>query len=1017
MFTLQSIMNKKSILSIIFMIIAYHFLSHPILSHANDKDDFEKDYFGLPTVNINFLNPKAVKDICIDAKIYPWSWVDGRFALIQNELTPMGISLANPKNIKNPNPALIFELPEGVELVGSIHGMPAPKIVSKDNGYNIWSTKIPSGYLSLTRKHESAHMRVALYTNLKPVKSGLKAYYYYKDDKVRQPRQSIELMVLPQLLQLNKPQYFQLGASLHMNDACFENPALNQWVELCSKAGLSLITFPTDMSVTEPGADRDIGGYYQAFSKKGFKVFLDSFKFGSHGNDIGYWQCRPLPKEAQAAKIDGTLSKTYASLHWMINSSEFREKLHDYLFDFAVKNKRCDSFAINWEPLSWKDMDFSDGTLKDLAYFLNQDPADINKLGRIKFIEKNRAHLISFRNRQFGELIKVIREVLNEIEYKTGLKLDMLPYVNSNLEEDYNNYPGDIGKYCRIIAPFGYPGTHYFLKTYRGFTTRFTKAFPSYVKRIRKHRQWAKDQDPQSPPLLYHMADFDVVATISLPAQLRLEALLDLFYGYKGIFFYRFRGGYDGRYYHSFSRICNDIVKLEPYFFGSDKELSIEKGGISIEGYPGKSILDLDEGEWQSNFIDADLLFNGKQRIAYIANLQERWEAIAKIQFNNLPEGKYAIYDPIKETQLEVAGSKKISSKILRKGFYSTLYPNEILFWVIEPWKGLVKFRKSFSPDANAEKFEFVKSNYIKNKKIEEERKKEKELNIKKPFKLKVAEQKKGPFRVYSKNNYLLVEGPGQKIEFDIAHGSQIRSWTVNGMEMVLRTGLMRDRLWEEKKGILKKGFINSIYKIKDINITEKSLFIDFECKYPHENLLFKKRVSLYDDHKGKIDVSVTVANLGEQIITFAYWLENFPKVMDRNENKKDDCRWFLPTENGLFENESCFTQVFYKVDNIPHQDFVKLAPFKSSFLQQTVSGDNTLLYSPSLKKGMKMVFKPQTTAFFYSWDGLGSSLRTCDVIFRHVNLLPNESWSTDFSYEAILGDEHFDAILKKIKE
>jgi hypothetical protein len=836
-----------------------------------------------------------------------------------------------------------------------------------------------------------------------PQKKDLKAYYYYKDDKVSQPKQSIDLKILHPLPTAKKPEIFQMGIMLSSSDMCLKGEAVNLWADLLRRCGLDYITMMEHMTVTEPGSDRNVAHYYRAFKKQGIKVFLEPFFLGGHGYDMGYWLCRPLSGNQQFIRIDGSISTRMANPHWMINSPVFKKKLYDYLYDLTVKDKRCDSFAVNWEPWPYHMMDFSDETLEDFAIFIGKDPAEIKKTGRLNFIKKNKPRLIDFRNKQLADLMKTIYDTLKELEPKAGHKLDMMAYVNGHLEKDYANYPGEIGRHDRKIATFLYPSNHYFLKDYRGSTNQFASKFPGFVKELRKHRQWAIDQNPQNPPGLYDCAGFNgSSAAIVPPAQMRLQILLDMIYGYKGAAWYRWYGGYDGRYYYTLAKISEQIVELEPYL--CDKEIKAEKGS-SAAGYPGKTLLNIKEGEWTPEFVASDLFNAGAYRIAYLANLQEKWEAEIFWKLD-LPEGEYDIFDPLTKAQLSIGGKTKISAEDMKNGLYFKFMPNEIKILIIRKWSDKSESEKTFKSNSNAADFEKAKGLWEKALKA---RPKEKAKPPKKvPALINIKEQQNDSFKIYSKGARLFIECKNEKFIFDVAKGARLISWKTSGFEQVNSSSMLMDSLWEEKKDVWKIGFKNSEYKIEDIGMTEESLKIKFTCAYPHETVKLNKTFSFSKD--GKLNVEVELKNTGKDIIIISYWLQNWPEILNRKNVK--DGEWLFQTSEGFKKNNSYFTQAFYVSEKLPQLDFLKLTPFKLQFQKQKITGNKNILYSKQKQMGTLISTEPQKTAAYYTWDSLSSSFKTCDIIFTHVSLQPGETWKTSFSLQS-LGPEDYINIIK----
>ena len=998
-------MNRMKMKTFIAVLITSTLVLWPKL-HSQENSTVGTDGFGLPQIDITFLNPQDTGDACLDAKVYPWSWVDGRFCLIQDDMTPMCVSLANPKEIKNPNPKLIVDLPDGIDVIGGIHGMPPPEVIETANARKTWSVPIPPYYCIVQKKHiAGGFMRIALFCSLKPSDQLLDAVYYYKDDKTRQPDQHLKLSVLPPLPKVNKPSSFKIGALFGTPDMCFKGKSLELWADLMRRSGIDFVTTMDAMTVTQqPGVDRDSAEYYKAFNKCGIKVYLEPFRLGGWVYDMGYWLCRPLPKEAEFVRLDGTVAPTMASMRWVAHSPEFRKKLYDYLLDFAVVNKRCDSFAANWEPHPASMMDFSDDMLKDMAVFLGQDPNDIEKLGRLSFIKKNKDHLVAFRNKQLGDVMKTIYEVLREIEPKAGHELDIMPLVNYDFNKSFNNYPGDIGQYCRIISPFAYPATHFILKDYKGIVNRFSDSFPEFVSTIRKHKQWALEQNPQQPPKLYHCGDFNgSMDSICPPQQLRLQAILDMVYGYDAIGYYRFFMGFDGRYYHAIAKTCNDVSVLEPYLCKKDLK---QINSASAEGYPGASVLDIDEGKWRPDFIDAGLLSDGQRRIVSIANMQERWESAVFWKLQEIPDGAYSVYDPLAGKQLAIDGKMEIPGSALRDGLHFKMPPNEIRILVIEPWNGNPKFTDSAAPDGSKTAFDTCKTAWLAE--VENDKKKKAAVVREEPYKLTFEPRQNEAFKTYGQNNNIIVECFGQKFIIDVAHGAKLTSWTVDGFEMVRGDVLLRDRLWEEKKDVWKKGFMNTPYTVDSVNLADNELKLTFSCVYPHLPITMRKTFTFNRDCS--IKVSANLRNTGGEITTIAYWVENWPSILDTEKVK--DGVLLLPGEGGPFKSD-CVLQSFYQFVGIPHDDLLALTPYKLQMQQQLIKSGEMVAHSPSRGVGYQFKAPFDKMAFYFSWGTLDCQFRTCDFIFRHVTLQPGEAWDVDFSLNAIKGD----AVLRAITD
>jgi len=658
------------------------------------------------TFEMSKLDLRAIKtEPRVDAKIYPWSFVDGRFALIQEELTPLCVSLANPREVKPENPRLILELPHGVRAVGGIYGMPRPEIVATGSDSATWSVPIPPLCLFQRVHGYPAFFRVGLFAACKAAPALRPASYYYQDDRARQPPEAIGIAVLPPLPPVAPLRQHVWAAGLGTADMCFDGAALELWADLIARSGFNAVTIMEHMMVSRPDADRGVGAYYRAFHKRGARVFVEPWRLGGKALDMGYWLTRPLDDERKLTWVDGTKCPTACCPTWTVRSPLFRKKLHEYLRGLLVTDKRGDALALNWEPWPYfLKSCFDERCLRAFAGFLGRDPKYVDRIGPKGIVAKHRDEWIRFRNQQLGDIAGLVEQVLRELEPEAGAPLDLMPYVTGLLSEPNDpNYPGDVGRHCRLAAPFLYPGRHFFLTNREGVNrrNRFAADMPVYTRRLRHFRPWARAQNPERPPKLYKCSTFDVAECIETPAQLRQMALLEMAYGCQGTIWYRFTGGYDGRYYHAFARICNELARLEPCFAGP--ELENAGDGVAAEGWPAESVLDVDEGEWNPDFIDAWMVKGEGRRIVSIANMQERWNAEVHWRTPGIPAGEYCVHDPLARTQMTLNGSPRLTDDALSHGFHLKLRPNDIRFRVIEPWPGRARFDATFGARTSPE--------------------------------------------------------------------------------------------------------------------------------------------------------------------------------------------------------------------------------------------------------------------------------------------------------------------------
>jgi len=957
---------------------------------------------------------------CVDAKVYPWSFVDGRFALIQDELVPMCISLANPQELKPQNPRFIMELPDGIDILGGIYGMPNPKIIQSKGGYSTWSVPIPPLCPSplFYKKHKyPPFFRVGLFTKLPATHKNSKAYFYYKDDNVSQTKQNIELMILPPIPPISKLKQYRLGGSLGTPDMCFDGNTLNLWANLYAKTGFNIITFQEYMMVSHSGANRSTSDYYKTFNKQNIKVFLEPFLLANKVLDMGYFLCRPLPSEVQLTWLDGTTTSKAACPTWIATSPKFKKSLRIYLRDLFITNKRCDSFALNWEPWPYHLKScFDDRCLKDFAQYINKDFNYIKKIGSKGIIEKYKKQWIDFRNVQLGNIMKTIYEVLYELESETGNQCDLMPYIGGELNPDDPNYPGDVGKYCRIVVPFLYPGRHFFLTNYKGYKNLFCDDFPKNIQYKHNYRRWAKEQNNKRPPKIYRFATFDVLECISTPAQLRLMALLDIMYGCHATLYYRFEMGYDGRFYHTFARICNDLAKLEPYF--SNTNLT-ENPNVVAEGYPTTSVLDINEGKWQPDFINTWMVTDNSnsQSILSIANVQERWKAVVHCSIPDIAEGSWTLYDPLEDVYLSVNNKATFSKKELEEGFYLALQPNEIRFWVIEQKKQDIPKSKIFTPKADRSEFDAAK--HSGEQKVEQEQKNKKKPEKKVEFKLNISSQDNSTFKVYAtdyNNNgeeELILQDKNQKLVISVAHGAHLVSWKVKEKEIVRKTGmLLKDKLWDEKDVDWTK-FYNTPYTIQDIGLSQDRLSVVLESSISPLPLRIRKQIILNSAEKEGFEVNISIKNTGDKKAAFSYWGHNQPEFLVKANYS--DCNWFLPTVDGIIRNPTFWREVFYPFTNLTENDINLVHKYTQekglNTEKKAIAANWTALYVPSRQVGLKVTLEPEKTAYYYYYDSMNTLFCTLEWIYRRIYLKPGQQWDTRFGFKVVYSDQGFSKI------
>ena len=653
---------------------------------------------------------EIVKPNCLDAKVYPWSFVDGRYALIQDQLTPLNFSIANPQDLKMENPQLVLELPEDIRVVGGIYGMPAPENLGTKNGYVTWS--VPIHPLNQPGKfHGQPNFRIGLLATSKADPTLRKVYFQCRNGQTAQARESIETFVLPPLPPAKKPRDYRWGVSFSYNDMSFDGETLDRWAELIARSSFNAISMNDSLIASHPKAKRDdVSGYWKAFHSRQIEVFIDSNRLGYAVLDLAKGLCQPVPEEAKITWLDGSRTTTGACPAWLATSPLFRERLKSFFRERLVGPNRCgDHFVYNWEPWPYQMKScFDERCLADFAKFIGKDVKFLHDLGPKEIAAKHRDDWIRFRNRQLGDVMATISDVLRELEPEAGRNLDLMPWVAGDLTTVANpNYCGDIGKAARLISPFDYPARHYFYPDQGKGRYRFSAELPASLKNLETYRDWAKQQGPR-PPRIIKLGPFDCGNSIVTPAQMRQMAFLDMIYGCQGTMLYRWNGGFDGRFHAACSRIGAELAELEPFFL----QPGLQNAGsdIGIEGYPAESVLDINEGKWQPEFASAWMVKAPNRRIVSLANLQERWAAAISWRIPALPDGNYQVYDPLEHRRFTLNGNTKIPAAILRNGSCLKLWPNDVQIRIVEPWSPEMPGQETTELNQDAETFAKAKN-------------------------------------------------------------------------------------------------------------------------------------------------------------------------------------------------------------------------------------------------------------------------------------------------------------------
>ena len=941
------------------------------------------------------LGRRTAEEKNVTIRAFPHAFIDDRFVLSQGQPALLLLGLNNREGARIGKLTAVIEFPESIELLGvgagrqvvetrtdvavrySIDATPTKGSI-KAKGYNVFGALV-----------------LALRTDAAPGAESA-ATYWLTNDAYTSPKRSIAFGVIPHI-EGNRPKRFETGVHFVANCMALSGVALDEYARFYAETGCNA-------AMIVPGAmsqhlrQMKITRYHQP----GWLV---------NGYMIG---TAPRPEEVRFQLKDGKKmgSGVCPAVIYRREQPYFGEHLEAALRKVLVEDRDTDHFLCNWEPFMFDFKGcFCDRCRTDFAEHTGLDAVSVAALWPNRVVERHRDAWIEFRAWQNARLVVTIEQTVNALGREIGREAHFAPEVHIKSITPLWKTSDSLRQYATmayadkipLLNAWGpYPWQtvmqpYNYVRGYNLSTHCLTRDSVDFIR--------AQIPEGQRPRLLGFPHGLQGNLWTTEPESMAMDVLTYFVNGYDGQLIYAFPKGYDARYWKALADANTAIAALEDFTLDgaaarkhrvtlftpcpapSPRFLRAPCGGIDIEKWADAAIVQ----SWEYRL--------GERRLIAVANYWQRGECFARLSFDDVePRGRYLLREPLANRIFGAEdGEPGVTGAALRDGIRVHVGAQRFAFFLLEPGRerpvGDTVVRPSDVAAAEAARLPAIQKAFAAEKVErgmrdfvrmlqEVQRLSGDGITIER---VKIPELKRETLRVAT---------PTQALDIDVLGGGRVRSWLVDGQELVSADkacGLALDALWHPARMLTGPTELTS----RSVGGGQARVILLYPAIGGLPGLELEKTLEI-DGSSPAFAVRTVIRNTGEAALEFSHRYHNMPSFLECRDGVSGTA-----TFSG--EPATSFTREFKRhmfkyadatADNL-------LAKAFDMAQTSTVAGTDVAFQAPWLPVRATARTDGKALHSVVFWDSQAMTCATFEPIHSRVTLQPGAEWCTSLRWTA----------------
>ncbi|HQC52189.1 MAG TPA: hypothetical protein PLE92_03590 [Lentisphaeria bacterium] len=939
------------------------------------------------------LGARTAEETNITIRAFPAAFLDNQFALSQSQPGVLRLAFNNEPEVKIGKLTAFLELPKAIQLVGlgrnqtllsqepvgdlvrlAIDAAPARGTITA-KGYNIFGA-----------------LAVMLTTDAAPG-SKWQGAYWLTHDRYVSPRLPLTFTVIP-TIRSKQPKRFETG--VHFTDNCinFEGAPLESYAQFYAETGCNA-------AMIVPGA------MSQKLRSMGVIRYYQPSGWLVNGYMIGK---PPRPDNVKFQYKDGTLAGNGVCPTVIYRKEEpyFSANLAAPLRKILVEDRSTDHFLCNWEPFMFDFKGcFCTRCQKDFGTFAKLTPAQVAEVWPGTVTEKYRDQWIDFRAWQNAQLVVTIEQTVNAMGKEIGIDAHFAPEVHiKSITRLW-----DTSASLRQYATMAYADQIPLLNAWGPYPWQTVMQPYSYVRGYnlsthcltRDSVDYIREQIPAAkrPRLLGFPHGLQTNLWTTEPESVAIDILTYFLNEYDGQLVYAFPKGYDARYWRALAEANRAIAAFEdftldgvagkghqiaavtPYPQPSPRFLKAPCGGIDAEKWSGASMLQ----SWEYRL--------GERRLIAIANYWQRGECFARLSFTDLDDkASYALLEPLQGRIYGTdQGGRVLTGAMLRDGVTIHIGAQRVVFLVLAlaTSADLAVVRPADVAAVQAERLASIKKAFAAEGV---------ELGLtdfQKSFQAMTSVSGDGfeLKRVASadlKRDILQVRSALQALDIDVLGGGRVRSWNVQGVEMVNRdetSGLAVDGFWHPAK-VLTEPLMLDKAEVKD-GRTVIAMRLPAVSELPGLEL---RKTIVIDGSQPAFTVQTMLHNGGAAPLEFSHRYHNMVAALEVRDGVAGTAA-FQGAKPAIFRREfvrQMFTMVGAPADSLLSKAF-------DMGKMTAMDAAEVVFTAPWQTVSLRASLPPRDLHSVVFWDSQAMPCPTFEPIHRRVTLQPGQDWQTEMRW------------------
>ncbi len=943
------------------------------------------------------LGRRTAEETNITIRAFPSAFLDNQFALSQGQPGVLRLAFNNTPEVKIGKLTAFIEVPRAIRLVGLDRSL---TLVSQEAVGDLVRYAIDAGPTrgTITAKGYNVFGALALMlaTDAAPG-NAWQGSYWLTHDAYASPRLPLTFTVIP-AIRGERPRRFETG--VHFTDNCidFEGAPLDSYARFYVETGCNAaMIVPGAMSqrLRELGVLR----YYQP---SGWLV---------NGCMIGK---PPRPEEVRFQYKDGTRAGNGVcpAVIYRKEDPYFSANLVAPLRKILVEDRDTDHFLCNWEPFMFDFKGcFCARCQEDFAQHAGLTPAQVAEVWPDTVMEKHRDQWIAFRAWQNARLIVTIEEIVNAMGQEVGVDAHFAPEVHIKSITRLWDTSASLRQYATmayadqipLLNAWGpYPWQtvmqpYNYVRGYNLSTHCLTRDSVDYLR--------AQISAEKRPRLLGFPHGLQGNLWTTEPESMAMDILTYFINEYDGQLVYAFPKGYDARYWQALAEANRAIAAFEdftldgqagqghllealtPYPQPSPRFLKAPCGGIDAEKWSGAAMLQ----SWEYRL--------GERRLIAVANYWQRGECFARLSFTDLADGVgYTLREPLQGRAYGPAqGAPVLSAVALRDGVTIHVGAQRFAFFLLEPSSARLEMADAavVRPGAlaalQAERLPGIEKAFAAERPELGLADFQKSLQALKRISkdgIEMARVNKAALR----REVLEVRTPGQVLELDVLGGGRVRSWEVDGVEVVSQdeaSGLALDGFWHPAKMLT--GPMQLVKAEVEDGRAVVALRLPAIGELP--GLELRKTITV-DGAEASFVVQTRVHNGGAAAVEFSHRYHNMVAALEVRNGAAGTAAFQGP-QPAVFRREFArhmFVMAKAQADNLLSKAF-------DMGKMTRVDAAEVVFSAPWRARPLQASLPVRDLYAVVFWDSQAMACPTFEPIHRRVTLQPGQDWDTEMRW------------------